>query len=1188
MRHFKKITDAAIAPTRGRTLSGFLLLVLLLSALASPQSALALGRGDRVIVQNATDGLFIRSGAGTGYNPPLGAVYNGETGTIVSGPRSGNGYTWWRVDWDSPSLPTGWSVEFFDGYRVIALLPSSKPDIASVSDASASEGNSLTFTVQLSGRTGQTETYYYSTYYGGGATAERSDYGGADEESMRVSSGRSSFTIRISTIEDTEVEGDETFYLYVTGEDNHPGSTPGSSRYRGMGTIRNDDEAAQVRKPDIASVSDASASEGNSLTFTVQLSGRTGQTETYYYSTYYGGGATAERSDYGGADEESMRVSSGRSSFTIRISTIEDTEVEGDETFYLYVTGEDNHPGSTPGSSRYRGMGTIRNDDEAAQVRKPDIASVSDASASEGNSLTFTVQLSGRTGQTETYYYSTYYGGGATAERSDYGGADEESMRVSSGRSSFTIRISTIEDTEVEGDETFYLYVTGEDNHPGSTPGSSRYRGMGTIRNDDDTGPTLGRDTYTFSLNDETYTVTSDDCYDRTSASREEYIAGLRIYNNRNELARPASNILFQLSAAHASACIIDGINLGERLNEINNLISYAQVYGTALRRSANLSHTLSFLADSLGFEKLRQAVNNLPTNGLIDLNAIGKIGLSMVQGVLSFLGQEALYEKQQMAAEIVSENFFAWPEIALDGARDIYIGTKTNIDLSGTTNVAAVRDHMQALDAAMEAVETAKLSIPAGWNLAKLMYSSLEGSVADAAFDLAVNVASLLDTTGLISTTVFIIDTAKLRIHLKAIEESMVHLASLELDFIRQSPFDTFPLVNPNVTPMLTVPSAPYVVDKDSGWMRLFGLSVSDADNDNLRLAVAVQYGQLRATGTMVVRLNVSDTDFEDAIRFNRSSPSSINTALATLEYRPPQNWEEGRDFILLWLTDNKVQTPVFGIVPIDPNTQGTPGGGGDPDPDYCQDFGPCSVGEGDCDPGQCGAGLVCINDVGAQYGLPAHYDVCETPGGGSDPDYCQDFGPCSVGEGDCDPGQCGAGLVCINDVGAQYGLPAHYDVCETPAVLFADDMESGVNGWFTDVAWALTTAASRSGTHAWTVSPEYDCDGCFYLLDTPTIDLTGVSSATLTFWHRYDFASGDWGTVGVWISQGGQGGGLLEEIRHFTGTNPTWQQVSIDLTPFVGEPIKIGFVADIFTIGTADGWYIDDVTVFSSDVEP
>lgn len=49
-----------------------------------------------------------------------------------------------------------------------------------------------------------------------------------------------------------------------------------------------------------------------------------------------------------------------------------------------------------------------------------------------------------------------------------------------------------------------------------------------------------------------------------------------------------------------------------------------------------------------------------------------------------------------------------------------------------------------------------------------------------------------------------------------------------------------------------------------------------------------------------------------------------------------------------------------------------------GAPNPDYCVDR-TCQAGEGDCDPGQCASGLTCVDDVGAQYGLPAHYDVCE-----------------------------------------------------------------------------------------------------------------------------------------------------------------------------------------------------------------
>ena len=109
-------------------------------------------------------------------------------------------------------------------------------------------------------------------------------------------------------------------------------------------------------------------------------------------------------------------------------------------------------------------------------------------------------------------------------------------------------------------------------------------------------------------------------------------------------------------------------------------------------------------------------------------------------------------------------------------------------------------------------------------------------------------------------------------------------------------------------------------------------------------------------------------------------------------------------------------------------------------PDPDLCTDYGPCPAGNGDCDSdSECQVGLACVDDVGARYGYPAHYDVCEAQSGGGSgqgrpghADYCRDYGPCSAGQGDCDPGQCASGLVCANDVGARYGLPAHYDVCE------------------------------------------------------------------------------------------------------------------------------------------------------------
>ena len=123
------------------------------------------------------------------------------------------------------------------------------------------------------------------------------------------------------------------------------------------------------------------------------------------------GGATAERGDYDGAAEESIRVSSGRSSFTVRIGTNEDADFD-DETFYLYVTGEANHPSTTPGASKYRGTGTIR-DDDTAREQAIAFQSVGDADLPQKvirDEFHCDDHSCKHVSDSVTYYYSTYYG----------------------------------------------------------------------------------------------------------------------------------------------------------------------------------------------------------------------------------------------------------------------------------------------------------------------------------------------------------------------------------------------------------------------------------------------------------------------------------------------------------------------------------------------------------------------------------------------------------------------------------------------------------------------------------------------------------------------------------------------------------------------------------------------------------
>ncbi len=149
----------------------------------------------------------------------------------------------------------------------------------------------------------------------------------------------------------------------------------------------------------------------------------------------------------------------------------------------------------------------------------------------------------------------------------------------------------------------------------------------------------------------------------------------------------------------------------------------------------------------------------------------------------------------------------------------------------------------------------------------------------------------------------------------------------------------------------------------------------------------------------------------------------------------------------------------------------------------------------------------------------------------------------------------------------------------------LFEDDLENGANGWSSEhTPWALTIASSRSEAHALTDSPggnyRNDQRSRSSTIWSPVIDLTEVISATLTFWHRYDFANGDRGHVLVTYRRYFSG-----VLRTFTGTQTTWKKTSIDLSPYIGSRIRLAFHLMFETSETADGWTIDDVAVSSSD---
>ena len=139
-------------------------------------------------------------------------------------------------------------------------------------------------------------------------------------------------------------------------------------------TITNNDYNASV------TINDASADEGDDMTFTVTLDNAVsgGLTVTPSYTN-----GTAASTDYTANTAALTFTGTAGETKTFTVQTTEDTTPEPNETFTVGLTVSNTNV--TVGATD-TGTGTINDDDNATLT-------VSNASASEGESMTFTVTL---------------------------------------------------------------------------------------------------------------------------------------------------------------------------------------------------------------------------------------------------------------------------------------------------------------------------------------------------------------------------------------------------------------------------------------------------------------------------------------------------------------------------------------------------------------------------------------------------------------------------------------------------------------------------------------------------------------------------------------------------------------------------------------------------------------------------
>jgi hypothetical protein len=144
-----------------------------------------------------------------------------------------------------------------------------------------------------------------------------------------------------------------------------------------------------------------------------------------------------------------------------------------------------------------------------------------------------------------------------------------------------------------------------------------------------------------------------------------------------------------------------------------------------------------------------------------------------------------------------------------------------------------------------------------------------------------------------------------------------------------------------------------------------------------------------------------------------------------------------------------------------------------------------------------------------------------------------------------------------------------------------FSDNLESGGAAWVPGAPWALTTESAHGGTYAWSDSPggPYGANTNASLVSGP-INLSSATAPRLTFWHRRDFAADGADAGRVWITT--NGGGSYTLLQTYVGTNLTWTEATLDLTPFAGAAaLQIVFQVNTNATQSGDGWYVDDIAV-------
>jgi Calx-beta domain/FG-GAP-like repeat len=417
------------------------------------------GKLDVATSNHYSDQVSVLYGDGHGaFSTPARSATGSNPIDIAAGDFNGDGWL------DAATANLGdYSVSVLINDQVWPDPPPPPPSV-SINDVTVTEGNTgttnATFTISLSKASSQDVTVHYQTADG---TADGSDYTGTSGD-VTILAGQTTYLVTIDVTGDRLAEPTETFAVNLSAPVNAT-----ICNGQGIGTILDDEPYVSIND---VTVTEGTGTSSVNATFKVSLSAVSDVDVTVHYDT---ANITATAgSDYT-AGSGDVTIPAGQTSRTFTVAVKGDRLAEPTETFAVNLSAPTN---ATIGDGQ--GIGTILDNE-------PRI-SISDVTKSEGTTkgnakkttlFTFTVTLSAAYDQAVTMSFRTVDGTATTGD-SDYI-ARTGTLTFAPGETTKTITIEVNGDNKKEGNETFYLDLTGLSSNGLFT----KSRGVGTILNDD-------------------------------------------------------------------------------------------------------------------------------------------------------------------------------------------------------------------------------------------------------------------------------------------------------------------------------------------------------------------------------------------------------------------------------------------------------------------------------------------------------------------------------------------------------------------------------------------------------------------------------------------------------------------------------------------------------------------------------